>query len=329
MPAGRNRVIRAFAHENGRLRPVEPPPPVFDELVWIDLLRPDDEERKTVEKAIGFELPDRADMEEIELSARLYREGDAAVMTTNLPIRADTEEPDVEPVTFILVGPRLLTLRHHEPRAFETFPLRAMRAPLGVKTGEGVLLGVLETVIERLADILEAIGLAVDRIGSTIFRRANPDAAPRDLQALLGDVGLQATLIANVRESLMALDRLIAFLDDVLEERGSPRSLRTRVATLAKDAEALNSHTSFLADRTSFLLEALLGLINIEQNATIKIFSVVAVVFLPPTLIASIYGMNFEHMPELDWMPGYPMAIGLMVLSAILPYLYFKRRGWL
>ena len=322
-------MIRAFAHENGRLRRVDPPPPVLDELVWIDLLRPTPEETAAIEKALGFDLPDLAEMEEIELSARLYREGDAAVMTTNLPIRADTEEPDVEPVTFILAGPRLVSLRHHEPRAFDTFPLRAMRAPLGVTTGEGVLLGILETVIERLADIIEAIGLAIDRIGTTIFRRAQPDAPHHDLKALLGDVGRQATLTANVRESLMALDRMIAFFDDVMEERGSPRSLRTRVGTLAKDAEALNSHTSFLTDRTSFLLDALLGLINIEQNATIKIFSVVAVVFLPPTLIASIYGMNFDRMPELGWPFGYPLAIGLMVLSAVMPYLYFKRRGWL
>jgi magnesium transporter len=277
-----------------------------------------------VEALLGFPLPDPAAMEEIEHSARLYREGAAAVMTANLPSRVDSEEAQVAPVTFVLAGTRLVTLRFHEPSAFTTFPVRAERASLGCTSGQGVLLALLESIVERLADILEAVGRSIDRLGRTIFR-PGPRAGARDLEAMLAEIGAEATRTTQVRESLIALEPLIAYLREI----GAAGEGRARVRTVATDVEALNSHTAFLSDKTTFLLEALLGLINIEQNATIKILSVVAVIFLPPTLIASIYGMNFARMPELDWGPGYAFALVMMLVSAVLPYLYFKFRGWL
>jgi magnesium transporter len=322
-------MLRAFAADgNGRLHPVAPSPDLAGP-VWIDLMAPTPEEVAGVEALIGFALPRPDDMVEIEHSARLYREGDAAVMTANLPSMGDGDEPQVAPVTFILAGPRLVTLRHHEPRAFTTFPARAERTAFGCTSGEAVLVALLESIVERLADILETSGLAIDRLGRTVFRRTEKPLSRAGLQALLGEIGREATRTTHVRESLMALEPLIAYLGEVTDGRESPRDVRARVRTLATDAEALGSHTSFLADKTAFLLEALLGLINIEQNTIIKFFSVVAVVFLPPTLIASIYGMNFRSLPELEWSFGYPLALGLMLLSAILPYLYFKHRGWL
>jgi magnesium transporter len=146
---------------------------------------------------------------------------------------------------------------------------------------------------------------------------------------VLEQIGRKGDLTSHIRDSLVTLERLVGFLGHVAMQRKSGKDLRERLKTLSRDVRSLTDHSSFLSQKITFLLDATLGMINIEQNAIIKIFSVAAVVFLPPTLIASIYGMNFEEMPELDWLFGYPFAIALMILSAILPYLFFKRRGWL
>lgn len=299
-------------------------------IVWIDLQDPDRDEEAQVERRFGLDIPTREEMEEIEISSRLYTEGGAVFMTAILPSHADGDDPDMLPVSFVLAKDTLITVRYHDPRAFETFPARAAKVPMGCDTGDGVLVALLEAVVDRLADILERDGREIDGISRTIFRKSGGKAMKSaDLQDVIEAIGRKGDLTSNIRDSLVTLERVAGFLGQQTLQKKSPRELRERIKTLSRDIRSLADHASYLSQKITFLLDATLGMINIEQNAIIKIFSVAAVVFLPPTLIASIYGMNFAHMPELEWLLGYPFAIGLMIVSAILPFVYFKRRRWL
>jgi magnesium transporter len=323
-------MIRRFAAEGGRLRQVEGGPAADEKVIWYDLLAPSHDEEKELEVALGVNIPTREDMEEIEVSSRLYYEDDAAFMTATLPSGVDANVPQIAPVTFVLAAGRLITVRYHEPQAFCTFPQRAEKVTLPEASAAAVLAALLDAIVDRLADILERVGRDIELISQDIFQ--HPDdarASGRDFQKILGQIGRQGDLSSNVRDSLVTLERMFGFLTQYALQRTISRHVRARIKTLTRDAQSLMDHASYLSQKITFLLDATLGMVNIEQNATIKIFSVAAVVFLPPTLIASIYGMNFDHMPELGWLFGYPFAVGLMLASAILPYLYFKRRGWL
>lgn len=299
------------------------------EAIWLDLPEPTYEETNAVESYLGIEVPSREDMQEIEISSRLYLEDGALFLTVMVLARSDTEQPELTPITFILAGDRLVTLRYADPRPLAAFALRAQRPASGYSRGQLVLLGLLEAVIDRAADILERVGADVDAISREIFEHGTGINKTNDFQAVLSKVGRKGDLASKARESLVSIGRLSTFLMQAAMSSKWTRDSRARIKTISRDVQSLTDHTSFLSSKITFLLEATLGMINIEQNAIIKIFSVAAVVFLPPTLIASIYGMNFEHMPELDWLLGYPWALGLMVLSAFVPYWFFKRRGWL
>lgn len=323
-------MIRRFSSDDGRLLHVQSSELNQQTHVWIDLVEPSAIEGEQIEHEFGIGIPTRDEMEEIEISSRLYHEDGAAFMTAILPANADGDDPEMQPVSFILSERQLITVRYHEPRAFETFLRRAEKTPMGCDTAEGVLVALLEAIVDRLADILERAGGDVDQISRQVFRRrkSRPTEA-RDFQSTLETIGRKGDLTSNIRNSLLTLDRLVGFMGQRTFGHENPDGHRERVKTLSRDVRSIADHASFLSQKITFLLDATLGMISIEQNAIIKIFSVAAVVFLPPTLIASIYGMNFEHMPELDWRFGYPFAIGLMILSAIMPYLFFKRRGWL
>jgi magnesium transporter len=316
-------MIRSYLMTEGRL---ERRDAVSDEALWIDMIDPTGAEVDAVERLLGFSVPARADMEEIEVSSRLYLADGGAIMTAILPAHTETDDPEMSPVSFVLAKDRLVTIRYHEPRAFTTFPARAEREAPTLETAEGVLIALLEAVVDRLADILERAAQEIDGLSRRIFQR---DEAETDHEKVLGAVGAKGELLSNIRDSLVTLDRLARFLGHVAQGRGTANDLRDRIKTLSRDVRSLLDHAGFLSQKITFLLDATLGMISIEQNAIIKIFSVVAVMFLPPTLIASVYGMNFQHMPELAWPLGYPIVVAAMVISAILPYFYFKRRGWL
>jgi magnesium transporter len=323
-------MIRGFTAKDGRLYPVEDMTQGFDGVVWIDLSAPTSEEETEIESQLAIDIPTREDMEEIEISSRLYYEEGNAFMTATVPAKTDSDDLQMAPVTFVLTGERLITIRYHEPRAFQTFTQRAQKTNIGCRNGEAVLVALLEAIVDRLADVLERAQREIDAISRSIFER--PGATPtkgQDLQKLLQDIGRKGDLTSNIRDSLFTIHRVTAFLAHLTTQTRSDKEVRARVKTLARDASSLTEHSSSLSQKITFLLDATLGMINIQQNSIIKIFSVAAVVFLPPTLIASIYGMNFDHMPEFNWRLGYPIALGIMVMSAILPYLYFKRRGWL
>ncbi len=192
------------------------------------------------------------------------------------------------------------------------------------------MLTLLEVVVDREADVLERAGAEIDKLSRTVFKQSGQAPGKgQGFREILEEIGRKGDLISKIRDSLATLDRLAGYLNQVLTDRKPDRAFRDRAKTLSRDIRSIADHASFLASKVTFLLDATLGLISIEQSNIIKIFSVVAFVMLPPTLIASVYGMNFEHMPELSWRFGYPIAIALMVLSAILPYLYLKYRGWL
>lgn len=323
-------MINAYLNEQERLLCTRADIANLDGVVWIDLFEPTREEEAALERALKLEIPTREEMAEIEISSRLYVEEGAIYVTATLPSLMDTDEPILAPVTFVLSHHRLLTVRYHEPRAFKTFPSRAARVPMGCYDGESVLLALLETQVDRMADIIERVGHDIAAISHSIFRTSGGKRRPNaKLQSIIEEIGREGDLTSNLRECLASLERVMGFLAQAMHSPSSEKEMKGRIKTITRDLRSLSDHADSLTHKVTFLLDATLGLINIEQNAIIKFFSVAAVVFLPPTLIASIYGMNFKLMPELTWHYGYPMAIGLMVLSAVLPYTVFKRRGWL
>jgi magnesium transporter len=299
------------------------------QAVWIDLLNPQLPEIQRVEEACGIEIPTREEMQEIEVSSRLYQEEGALYLTATVLSQSESNNPETTAVTFILAGEHLVTVRHAEPKPFRAFALRAQRQA-SLRRGEQVLTGLLEAVVDRAADILERVTGEVDDLSREVFKHSGAaEENIRDFQEILRSVGQTGGLCSRARESLMSIGRLLAFLSQGVSTKGAGKDLRNQLKIMWRDVQSLLDHANFLAGKITFLLDATLGMINIEQNAIIKIFSVVAVIFLPPTLVASIYGMNFEIMPELSWPFGYPLALVMMLVSAFLPYIYFKRKGWL
>ncbi len=269
-------------------------------------------------------------MVEIEPSSRLYIDGDATVLTANLLTGVDKNEPRSSAVSFVLTPTALITIRYAEPRAFELFAAHAARAGLVDADPVTTLINLLDAVVDRLADSLEGVGTELDNISRSTFRRIGGKQqrmTTAALTVLLDRIARAQDVVSKARDSAVSLTRLFSFLGFALgKDDGVPQS---HLNSLTRDVSSLTDHATYLGGNITFLLDAALGLISIEQNATIKIFSVAAVIFMPPTLVASIYGMNFKHMPELDFRYGYPMALGIMVLSAVLPYLFFRARGWL
>jgi magnesium transporter len=341
-------MLNAYGTERGCLIefPAGSQPPVPAGAVWLDLVEPTAAEEAAVEAALGIDIPTREELAEIEASSRLYQEDGAAFMTANLIRRGDNDQPESSPVTFIIKDNTLITIRYHHPQAFPAYAKRAMKPQTTAMTGWGVYISLLEAVVDRAADHLERVATIVDETSRKTFRTrrmmglnppqptAKPQARRKDvnLQELIENIGEEGDFTSKMRESLVSIGRVVAFMTAVVDQMKQTREMkenRARIRILQRDIQSLTDHASFLSGKISFLLDAVLGLISIEQNGIIKIFSVAAVVFLPPTLVASIYGMNFAHMPELNWELGYPLAIGLMILSALLPYYYFKRKGWL
>ena len=303
-----------------------------DEATWIDLEDPTREEDKLVEQCVGVQVPTREDMSEIEPSSRLYEEKGALYMTLSALHGVEDGHPQSDPISFVLTAHRLVTVRYVTPRPIRVVQNHAHRDPALVHDNMAALHALLDAIIDRLADELEAVGSEVEKISALIFhKQADARRIPADrLTALLTRVGRTQILLTKVRETAVSTARLLSFLSATTQFRTEKASaVRDLILSLARDVRSLVDHSGFLADNLTFLLDASLGLISIEQNAAMKLFSWAALVFLPPTLVAGIYGMNFEHMPELDWLYGYPMALTLIVITAVVPIWYLKRRGWI
>lgn len=300
---------------------------VLSQAVWVDLLNPTPDEESLVERTLSITIPTKKDVEEIEPSSRLYVDSDVLFMTATMVVMSDQPEVKTDVATFILKKKCLITLRYNEMHAFKLFAATLLRSKVKTLDARTLFIDLLDAAIDRLADILEKISNQLDTISKDIFRQNGHSSHP-NFKGILQRIGTNGDLGSKANESLISFTRLISYLEQIHIPMIS-KDMIASLLILQKDISALREHASFLSTKVSFLLDATMGMINIQQNNIIKIFSVAAVIFLPPTLIASIYGMNFNHMPELDWAVGYPVAIGLMLLSAWLPYRYFKKKKWL
>lgn len=320
-------MITVYRQAEGRLTASGPALEPLEGVVWIDLQAPTAEEDRAVEAALGLDIPTHDDMQEIESSSRAYVEGGALYLTAQVMASPEGREPEVAPVTFVVAGPRLVTVRYHEPGSIAFFAKRAAAHPLGCTGGMTTLLALMETIVDRLADILEGESRKLDATTRAIFEAHRPSGRMQVLAALMQRIGRAEDLNGKLDESLTTLARLVAYLAQA--EGGARGAERARLKVLGRDIRSLLEAAEKQGRKITFQLDATLGVINIRQADVIKIFSVVAFVFLPPTLIASIYGMNFDVMPELHWPWGYPLALAAMAVSALVPYLIFRWKKWL
>lgn len=327
-------MIRIYSQtENGIQRTTEVN---FDELkldtiFWIDLLIPEPDEIKLAEKLSGVIMPTHDEMREIEATSRLYNEDGARFMTTTVLSRVDTETPELSEISFILAGSRIITVRHTDSYSFRLFSHQLLR-----KTEinrDLVFIGLLESIVDRQADVLERFNSELDRLSKSIFVRKELDRAKKgklgdtkNLRLVLLDLGRIGDLVSRQRDCLVNLLRLLTFAsnEEAHEDPGS--TLYVKLRPVNRDVNSLSEYATFLANNVNFMLDAVLGLINIEQNEIVKIFTVAAVVFMPPTLIASVYGMNFDYMPELHTKYGYYAVLVVMFISITLPLIYVRSK---
>jgi magnesium transporter len=299
-------------------------------VVWIDIIDFTAEEEVSLETQLGIEILTREEIWKNQVLNRNYTENSVSYMTAALIKKVDTPHPEISPVTFILSKDYLITLRNLSPTSFRNFAQRILHHPHSFTTGPAVLEGLLEEIITRVGFNSENVVDQLDMLSHDIF---DPNAIEKYktspsgmMKQILRRLGGCADLNSKINESLHSIARLLAFFSRLNEHDAE---MNDALSILTSDVRTLSYQTAFLSDKITFQLDATLGMINVEQNSIIKIFSVVAVFFLPPTLVSSIYGMNFKHMPELDWITGYPIAISIMLLCALVPFVYFKRKGWL
>jgi magnesium transporter len=316
-------MITAYRADGGKL--VRMDGPDLTGAAWIDMESPVAADEKAVEAALKINIPTREDMQEIEHSSRLYQEEGAHFLTAQIVATKSEKVTEIGPVTFVLLPDRLVTVHYHHPGSLEFFAEWAARHDLGGLSGLHILLALVDTVVDRLADILEAEARKLDALSTAIFGAHRPAGKAETLAVVLQRIGRAEDLNSKVAESLTTLQRLTAYQSLLVSgSKATKAADKVRMKTLMRDIQSLQETAQKQSQKVLFLLDATLGVINIRQSDIIKIFSVVAFVFLPPTLIASVYGMNFRYMPELEWPWGYPMAIGLMALSAIVPWAIFR-----
>jgi magnesium transporter len=299
-----------------------------ENAVWIDLLNPTREQERAVEEFLQMEIPTREEMSEIEVSNRLYTEHGTHYMTTTMLTKVDSGAPETHAVTFMLTDHVLVTIRYVETTSFRRFIASASKQPSGDYDGMTLFLQLIDAIINRMADILERLDRDIDRITKDVFRTRHDESAKKaavDYQQVLERIGRCGDLSSKTHESLVTFNRVVAYAHHhkkaVLPEN------QMQIEAIRKDIVGLMDHGTYLTGRVNFLLDATLGMISIEQNSVFRVLSIASLIFLPPTLVAGIYGMNFELMPELKWHMGYPIALLFMLVAAILPYAYLKRRG--
>lgn len=308
------------------------PSALTDSVVWVDLLKATHEEVVAVERTLGISLPTREEMKEIESTSRLYCEGGARFMTTPLLFSTESEEPESTEVSFVLVRRVLLTIRDVEPQSFRHTASVFARGRQA--TRDQVFITLIEAIIDRQADLLERLSKDTEELSQRIFSKMSGGVkeSESNLREAIYRLGRSGNLIARERDCIVSLSRLVQYaghedFDDSGEGPATP--IYPRLKPVMRDLQSLSEFATFLSSKVNFMLDATLGLINIEQNSIVKIFTVAAVIFLPPTLVASLYGMNFDFMPELHWKLGYPFAILLMVMSVIIPFWFCRKKGWL
>lgn len=300
-------------------------------MVWIDLLDPESSEERAIEALLGIQIPSRGKMREVADSARLYQDGQALVMTA-VVVADTTGRPARAEVTFVLTPTHLVSVRYADTVPFRAFEAKCMRDPERHKSSGHIFVSILESIAERVADKMEAVAAELNDVSTTLFFKNGGSDMSRcsgdELQALIMRLGRVNLTVAILRESLFSLGRLLPFARAGAAGRFEDGDVPS-LEHVDRDLSSLTAYEAQISSEIDYLHDATLGLLTVDQNRIIKVFSIAAVLFLPPTLVGTVYGMNFERMPELNWTFGYPLALFLMALSAILPFLWLKRRGWL
>lgn len=304
-----------------------------DAAGWIDLLNPTIEEDAEAEAYLGVSIPSREAAQEIESSSRFYIEDDVVFLNISVLVGLLDHDPQLSPLSFVVNGRRIATVRYTDSAAFRQFLHHASRPMANCSSATGVLLHISEAIIDRAADAVEKISLEMDKINSEIFRTRETGgrmvvARERRLQEAIARIAYQDDVVSKSRESLSSIERMLQFLSAREMEWRDAKSDRDRLKLMVRDIRSLTDQLSFLSSKTAFLLDATLGLISLDQNDVSRILTIAATIMLPPTLIGTIYGMNFIGMPELEWSLGYPVAIGAMIIAGVVPYLILKKRGW-
>ncbi|WKJ88716.1 magnesium/cobalt transporter CorA [Methylomonas montana] len=291
--------------------------------IWIDLLAPSKAQRMLIGQHYGLELPDPLDLTDLEASARFYVEEQHEIhIHSDFLLDREGKSRSV-PVAFVLRGDMLFSVRSEELPVFRLQRLRARTQPGFVSDCKDMLLDLYGAEAEYSADALENIYEQLETVSKKVLSQ---DISDEEAADILTDIAEEEDLNGRIRRNMLDTQRAVSFL---IRRKLLNTTQLEDAQQILRDIESLNSHTAFLFDKINFLMDATVGFININQNKVIKIFSVASVAMLPPTLIASIYGMNFDYMPELQWMLGYPFALGLMTVSVLLPFIFFKRKGWL
>jgi magnesium transporter len=298
---------------------------------WIDLFEPTPEEKARVVAATGLEVATEDELSEIETSSRLAFDGNAVYLSMPLIAKAEGQAPDTRPIGFVLTHDRLITIRFNRSLAFHRFLETQHRTPMESVAPIGIFMLMMEAISDRLADLLENLRDDLDRVSKLIFHDTGAQGSRKQgnqLQEVLRSIGRAGDTMSRVRDSLLGIGRILPYIAQVAAP-WIDRPMRDRIKSLRQDVASLADYDGHLNGKMQFLLDATLGLINNTQNNIIKVLTVVSVVGVPPTLVASIYGMNFKDMPELSWNFGYPYGLTLIVLSAVIPLIWFKMRGWL
>jgi magnesium transporter len=304
------------------------------EVTWVDAFDPTPEERTRLERLMGTSIPTHEDLLEIESSSRLSADEDALVMSLPAMVKDETGYPKSTPIGFILTPDRVATIRFDRLPSFENLSRSLCDRGALAEGGLGSAISLFEMIVDQLADMLERIGEDLDGISRQIFannlvtaKTHRPLHSNRILTTLLHAVGRNADLASKVSETLLGMSRIPPFLTTSIPTQLTPER-KTRLKTVAADTKSLHEYQEHLSNKAQFLLDAVLGLANIEQNNVFRVLTVVSVIGIPPTFFASMYGMNFKTMPEYDWTYGYPYGLTLIALSAIAPAVWFKVKGW-
>jgi magnesium transporter len=306
-----------------------PPDPIPPGTIWIDLIAPTVEEDCMVEKFVGAPIPTKADPDYTEPPETHYAENGVRYLLASVMSEPE-DTPDITGVTFIIAPRTLVTVRYHSVESFDVFAQKLCKTPGQALFPDAVAVGLINTVLNRSARALSKSGEGLDRIASAVFRAKGDQSRRSQIYSdTLNALGREDEKISNLRESMVSIERLLLFLSSEGRPSDAPELVQEAMKSALRDLRCLEEDASFKAQKVQFLLDATLGLINLAQNDIIKLFSVLAVIFMPPTVIASIYGMNFKEMPELEWHWGYPLAIVLMIIAAIGPYIFFRWRRWL
>jgi magnesium transporter len=326
-------MLGAYAAREGQPLADFSPEGDLSQAQWIDLFQPTPEEKARVVAATGLDIATEDELDEIETSSRLAFDGRAIYLSMPLIAKVEGKAPDTRPIGFVLSRDRLVTIRFNRSIAFHKFLEAQHRTPMESVSPIGIFMLMMEAISDRMADLLEMIRDDLDRISKLIFHDAERGTRRSrrqgtELQDVLRAIGRAGDTMSRVRDSLLGIGRILPYVTQVAAP-WIDRAMRDRIKSLRQDVASLADYDGHLNGKMQFLLDATLGLINNTQNNIIKVLTVVSVVGVPPTLVASIYGMNFKDMPELTWSYGYPYGLTVIVLSAIIPLIWFKMRGWL